>query len=89
MHARYGAKQSRVLMQVAEMRKSLERSLPPERRVMRLAPSHAAAKRGRAAIAARRQAKKPVSMTPKQHADADVDDAHLQLWMRKHLGGTR
>jgi hypothetical protein len=89
MHARYGAKQSRVLMQVAEMRKSLERSLPPERRVVRLAPSHAAAKRGRAAIAARRQAKKPVSMTPKQHADTDVDEAHLRLWMCKHLGGTR
>jgi len=89
MHVRYGAKQSRVLMQVAEARKSLERSLPPERRVMRVVTSHAAAKRGRAAVAARRQAKKPVSTAPKQHDDADTDEAHLRLWMCKHLGGTR
>jgi len=88
-HARYGAKLSQVLMQVAEARKSLERSLPPERRVMRVVPSHAAAKRGRAAIAARRQAKKPVSMAPKQHDNTDTDEAHLRLWMCKHLGGTR
>jgi len=89
MNASYGVQQSRVLMQVVETRKSLERSLPPERRLVRIAASHVAAKRGRAAIAARRQAKKPVSMTPKQQDDTDTDQAHLRLWMCKHLGGTR
>jgi len=84
--ARYGAQQSRVMMQVTESRKALERSLPQERKVVRFAPSHAAAKRGRAAVAARRLVKKPVRIEPKQ---VSVNEAQLRHWMALHLAAPR
>lgn len=81
---RYGAQQSRVMMQLTEARQGLERSLPAERKGIRLAPSHVAAKRGRAAVAARRMAKRPVR--PVVPTKGSIDEASLRHWMHVHLG---
>jgi len=82
--ARYGHQQSRVMMQLTEARQALERSLPPERKGVRVAAPHATAKRGRAAVAARRLAKRPVR--PAEPKQGSIDEESLRHWMHLHLG---
>jgi len=69
---RYGAQRSRVLDLVIETKKDLDKSLPREsaRR------PHAGAKRGRAAIIARRIGKKPKLL----EASGYIDDDLLSRW---------
>jgi len=66
--AKYGARHSRVLPQVDDARRKLNRYLPPKSQ--RVAPFHAGSKRGRAAVTALRLAKK----APRTHAIALSDD---------------
>jgi len=76
------ARGSRVMMQVLESRKELERSLP---RVQNARP-HAAAKRGRAAVFARRLAKKPaVPDAGSGREDTLMIEMQMQRWMNYQL----
>lgn len=75
MEARYGARTSRVMQQVAVARKALERSLP---RAQALVP-HVAVRRGRAALFVRRvnrktrEAKAAQPLVPQQDSDEGPD----------------
>lgn len=83
--ARYGLN-SRVLAQVSDAKRKLNRYLPP--RKSRAVPFHACSKRGRAAILARRLVKKaPRSSTlvSTMHVDEELgllDESELQRWMK-------
>jgi len=73
--ARYGAQQSKVLLQVSDARRKLERAIP---KAQSFKP-HAAAKRGRAAITARRLFKKPKAS---QSVPEDlVDNYGFDQWL--------
>lgn len=73
---RQGAQQSRVLAQVSKARRAVERSNPRTNTF----PPHAAARRGRAALAARRLAKRPKTMAS---TEGIVDNDQFALWMKK------
>mmetsp|Transcript_48429 Transcript_48429/g.85349 ORF Transcript_48429/g.85349 Transcript_48429/m.85349 type:complete len:1819 (+) Transcript_48429:195-5651(+) len=73
---RYGASKSKVLSQISDARRALDRTLPREQ----ARRPHAAAKRGRAAMIALRIAKKP------KLADAEgpiIDDSFTDKWAIK------
>mmetsp|Transcript_22726 Transcript_22726/g.70792 ORF Transcript_22726/g.70792 Transcript_22726/m.70792 type:complete len:185 (-) Transcript_22726:186-740(-) len=80
---RHRLQQTRVAAEVEVARQALEQSLPRERQGLRVAPAHAVAKRGHAALAARRLARKPVQ--PPAAAMGADEEACLQRWMRAHL----
>jgi len=66
--AKYGSRHSRILPQIEDARRKLNRYLPPKSQ--RVAPFHASSKRGRAAVTALRLAKK----APRTHAMPLSDD---------------
>mmetsp|Transcript_33036 Transcript_33036/g.77241 ORF Transcript_33036/g.77241 Transcript_33036/m.77241 type:complete len:1793 (+) Transcript_33036:44-5422(+) len=79
--ARYGVPKSRVLSQVDTVKRALDRTLPRES----ARPPHTAAKRGRAAMVARRISKR-LRETGKSAADVPmVDGVKFNHWLSSHF----
>jgi len=74
---------SRVLVQILGLKKNLDRTLPKE--VVHKA--HPAAKRGRAALRARRFAKKPKEVKQLAVVKGPVDTPLFNAWAMKQFGG--
>eukprot|EP00928_Gymnodinium_smaydae_P070344 TRINITY_DN54196_c0_g1_i1.p1 TRINITY_DN54196_c0_g1~~TRINITY_DN54196_c0_g1_i1.p1 ORF type:complete len:1836 (-),score=531.89 TRINITY_DN54196_c0_g1_i1:66-5468(-) len=78
---RYGSKNSRVLVQVYAMKKKLDRMIPKEASFKH----HAAASRGRNAVAAMRLAKKPKEEKKAVAGKGPVDAALFTAWAAKQF----
>jgi hypothetical protein len=81
--ARYGAQRSRVLVLVHDAKKELDKTLPRESIYF----PHAAAKRGRAAMVARRLAKKP--KLGNNDKEPDLDEDMFTQWSIQQFKPTR
>jgi len=81
-NSRYGQTKSRVLTQVLAQRKKMDRAMPKE---VTFTP-HSAAKRGKAAVVARRLAKKPKEVRQMGTTKGPMHDGLYGSWAQKQFG---
>lgn len=79
--ARYGSRNSRVLVQAMAARKKLDRTMP---KTVKFEP-HVTARRGRAAILARRLAKKPKEVRQIAETKGPINTAMFNAWAARQF----